>query len=268
MAQQTVFDSPNTIRFNQARRNLLAELLPVWQRELGLKTAMDVGCGMGYFSALLVELGLETRAIDGRADNAAEARRRVPGLEVQVTDAEDDSLREAGSYDLVLGLGLLYHLENPFRAIRNLYALTGSMLIVDSMCVPAKLPLMHLREENSAAEDQGLTLAVCYPSEACLIKMLYRAGFSQVSRPVRLPDHPEFRGTWKQKKVRAMLVATRAACASPLLVPLAEPRGWDDPWARVWRRPFRGGLRRMESAVRRYIRGRGAAAPPRDDANG
>ena len=62
MAQQTVFDSPNTIRFNQARRNLLAELLPVWQRELGLKTAMDVGCGMGYFSALLVELGLETRA--------------------------------------------------------------------------------------------------------------------------------------------------------------------------------------------------------------
>jgi len=265
LAQKTVFDSPNTVRFNQARRNLLAELLPVWQRELGLKTAMDVGCGLGYFSELLVELGFETRALDGRAENAAEARARVPGLEVQVEDAEDDSLRNAGSYDLVLGLGLLYHLENPFRAIRNLYALTGRMLILDSMCIPARLPVLHLREENSAAEDQGMTPAVFYPSEACLIKMLYRAGFSTVARPARLPDHPEFRGTWKQKKVRTMLVAARSAFSSPLLVPMAEPRGWEDPWARTWRRPLGGRLRRIESAVRRYVRGRRASGAPQGD---
>ena len=265
MAPKTVFDSPNTVRFNQARRNLLAELLPVWQRELGLKTAMDVGCGLGYFSELLVELGFNTRAIEGRAENAAEARQRVPGLEVRVADAENDSLGSAGSYDLVLGLGLLYHLENPFRAIRNLYALTGRILIIDSMCVPAKLPVLHLREENSAAEDQGMTPAVFYPSEACLVKMLYRAGFYAVSRPARLPDHPEFHGTWKQKKVRAMLVASRSAFSSPLLVPLAEPHGWDDPWARAWRRPFGGRLRRMESAVRRYVRGRRASGAPRDN---
>jgi hypothetical protein len=181
---------------------------------------------------------------------------RVPGLDVQVMDAEGDALRAAGSFDLVLGLGLLYHLENPFRAIRNLYALTGRVLIIDSMCVPARLPVLHLREENSAAEDQGLTPAVFYPSEACLIKMLYRAGFSSVSRPARLPDHSEFRGTWKQKKVRTMLVAARSEFPSSLLIPLAEPQGWDDPWARTWRRPLGGPLRR-------YVRGRRASAAPR-----
>ena len=265
MARKAIFDSTNTVRFNEARRKLLAELLPAWQRDLGLKTAIDVGCGFGYFSALLVELGFDARAIEGRAANAAEARRRVPGLDVQVADAEDDALRSAGVFDLVLGLGLLYHLENPFRAIRNLYSLTGSMLIIDSMCVPVKLPVLHLREENSAAEDQGLTQAVFYPSEACLVKMLYRAGFAAVSRPARFPDHPEFRGTWKQKRTRTMLVATRSAFASPLLVPMAEPRGWDDPWARAWRQPFGGRLRRMESAVRRRKRERRAAAAPPDD---
>jgi len=264
LSQKTVFDSPNTVRFNQARRNLLAELLPLWQTEFGLKTAMDVGCGLGYFSEMLVELGFKTRAIEGRPENAAEARQRVPGLEVQIADAEDDSLRSAGSYDLVLGLGLLYHLENPFRAIRNLYALTGRILIIDSMCIPSKLPVMHLREENFAAEDQGLTPAVFYPSEACLVKMLYRAGFSTVSRPVRLPDHPEFYGTWRQKKVRSMLVAARSAFSSPLLVPLTEPRGWDDPWARAWRRPLGGRLRRIESTVRRHVRGPSASGAPRD----
>lgn len=264
MSQKTVFDSPNTVRFNQARRDRLAELLPVWQKELGLKTAMDVGCGFGYFSALLVELGFETSAIEGRAENAAEARVRVPGLRVQVADAEADSLREAGAYDLVLGLGLLYHLENPFRAIRNLYALTKHILIIDSMCVPAKLPVLHLREENSAAEDQGLTPAVFYPSEACLVKMLYRAGFSTVGRPARLPDHPEFYGTRKQKKVRTMLVAARSVFPSPFLVPLAEPRGWDDPWARAWRRPFGGRLRGIEKTLRHYVRGRRAPNAPRD----
>jgi tRNA (mo5U34)-methyltransferase len=265
LAEKTVFDSPNTVRFNQARRKLLAELLPAWQRELGLKTAMDVGCGLGYFSALLVELGFDARAIEGRSENAAEARRRVPGLDVQVADAEDDALGNAGSFDLVLGLGLLYHLENPFRAIRNLFALTRRILIIDSMCVPGKLPVLHLREENSAAEDQGMTPAVFYPSEACLIKMLYRAGFASVSRPARLPDHPEFRGTWKQKKVRTMLVATRAAFASPLLVPLSEPPGWDDPWARKWRRPLGGRLRRLESAARRRARERRGPSAPRGE---
>ena len=98
MAQKTVFDSPNTVRFNQARRNLLAELLPVWQTEFGLKTAMDVGCGLGYFSEILVELGFKTHAIEGRPENAAEARQRVPGLEIQIADAEDDSLRSCLLY--------------------------------------------------------------------------------------------------------------------------------------------------------------------------
>jgi hypothetical protein len=40
---------------------------------------------------------------------------------------EDLSLRDIGTVDLVLSVGLLYHLENPFRAIRNFHALTGKL---------------------------------------------------------------------------------------------------------------------------------------------
>lgn len=56
------------------------DLLPVRQLELGLTRVTDVGCGLGYFSELLVELGFDTRAIEGRAGNISEARLWVPGL--------------------------------------------------------------------------------------------------------------------------------------------------------------------------------------------
>ena len=49
-------------------------------------------------------------------------------VEVSHYNVEDPQVRELGASDLVLCPGLLYHLENPFQAIRNLHALTARIL--------------------------------------------------------------------------------------------------------------------------------------------
>jgi len=228
-----VFDLPHYRRLDESRLNFLREILPDWKQHMGLCTALDVGCGLGHFSALLKQLGLEVTGLDGRRQNVEEAERRAPGVRFHLADVEDPAVRCHGSYDLVLCLGLLYHLENPFQAIRNLRELTSRVMVIESMCIDEEEPVLHLREEDPS-EDQGLRHIAFYPTEACLVKMLYRVGFPQVHRFARLPDHPDFRATRERRRVRTMLVASLVPMECEILLPVAESAGVADPWTTDW----------------------------------
>jgi len=192
-----------------------------------------VGCGIGDFSRFLADLNFRVTGLDGREENVAEARRRNPGIAFEVADAEDLPVSRLGTFDLVLCFGLLYHLENPFRAIRHLQAVTNRLLLIETMRVPDAHATMALLDEGVVV-DQGLNYVAFYPSESCLIKMLYRAGFSHVWRFVRLPKDELFRaGLWR-KQQRTFLVASKAAISTPNIMLVKEPvrptPGALDPW--------------------------------------
>src|SRR4029077_42225 len=119
---------------------------------------------------------------------------RFPHLPFEQGDIEERAILEVGRFDLVLCLGLLYHLENPMLAVRNLRGMTEKCLLLESMCLPEEAPAMVLRDEPRQG-DQSLSDVACYPSEGSLVKMLYRAGFGSVYRVMPLPDHEDFRET-------------------------------------------------------------------------
>lgn len=160
----TPFDTPSARRLNQARAEVLGQLLEVVRRTMPLRTALDVGCGIGFFAGRLQQDGLDVQAVDGRAENAAEARRRNPTLPVTVQDVENPRIVSLGTFDLVLCFGLLYHLENPFLAVRHLAALTGSVLLIESVVAPRHDPVTVLYEEPVAA-NQGLRYIALVPTE-------------------------------------------------------------------------------------------------------
>ncbi|MCS7162182.1 MAG: class I SAM-dependent methyltransferase [Bacteroidia bacterium] len=107
---------------------LIASVLETLSPHVSLKSALDVGAGVGYFSRFLKDKGLEVVGIEGREENVREARRRHPDIQFLCRNVEDPSLPEIGSFDLVLAFGLLYHLENPFAAVRNLAKMTKKVL--------------------------------------------------------------------------------------------------------------------------------------------
>jgi Methyltransferase domain len=201
------FDQRHYQSLIRAREETIRNVLHRIRPALGLHTALDAGAGVGFFSQTLLDCGLNVCGFDGRSENVAEARRRFPHIPFEQADLQDRSVLELGKFDLVLCFGLLYHLENPLLAIRNLRALTGKCLLLESMCVPDDKPSMLLREEPRET-DQSLTDVAYYPSEDSLIKMLYSAGFGFVYRLAPLPNHDDFRDTREHRRKRTVLFAS------------------------------------------------------------
>jgi SAM-dependent methyltransferase len=239
-----LFDNPETRRLTEARMDFITPLLRELRQSVGIESALDVGCGLGDFSGYLSEFGIpKVVGIDGREENVVEARNRHVGPQFQISDAEELSVQALGSFDLVLCFGLLYHLENPMRAIRMLRALTKEVLILESMCVPGDKPKLELLDEEEVS-NQGLNHLGFYPSEPCLLKMLTRSGFPFVYEFLTLPPNPLYRDTSQRRRLRTMMLASHFELPSTMLrlsrdqkrpvEELADP--WVKPSPRIWSR--------------------------------
>lgn len=224
-----VFDLPHARRLTLSRIEFLDGWLPGFAKSQELKTALDAGCGTGNFSGYLASLGLLVTAFDGRLNHVEEARGRHPLVNFYTLDVEDLSLKNSERFDLVFAFGLLYHLENPFRAIRNLFEVTRKFLLIEGSCAPYRAPAALLLTEGSG-EDQSLEGTAFYPSESCLVNMLYRAGFPQVYKFRRLPVHASFRRSLFVKRERTMLLAARIPVELALLSLAQEVRSPSNPW--------------------------------------
>lgn len=229
MTEPKIFDIKLYDEINAARGAVVKDLLLETKAQLGLRSAIDVACGAGYFSALLTSAGLDVTGVDGRRNNVDECRRRQPGVQFELFDAEDRAIRGLGTFDLVLCFGLLYHLENPLLAIRHLHALTGTLLLVEGVVFPGDQPIMGLVDETHS-DDQGLNYFAFYPTEACLQKMLFKAGFANVYRFAVLPDHPTYRSSKRLPRVRTMLAASHKPLATRFLQAVEEPQIYFAPW--------------------------------------
>jgi 2-polyprenyl-3-methyl-5-hydroxy-6-metoxy-1,4-benzoquinol methylase len=112
------------------------------------KMILDMGCNGGYFTYLYAKNGAIVDAMDLNPRYVEQTKliRDVFGGEftrpVTVSQANIESLEIASeTYDVSLGLGLLYHVTNPVLALYNFYKVTktGGLCILESNC-STKIP--------------------------------------------------------------------------------------------------------------------------------
>ncbi|MCX6500053.1 MAG: class I SAM-dependent methyltransferase [Arthrobacter sp.] len=85
-----------------------------WLVPAGARDAVDVGAGTGKFTALLVERGLRTVAVDPSPDMLGQLRRALPGVTAVEGTAEHTGLAPA-AYDLVT-VAQAWHWCDPLLA--------------------------------------------------------------------------------------------------------------------------------------------------------
>jgi SAM-dependent methyltransferase len=200
------FDQAYYIEINEARwaaaNRILASLSD-------LKTCVDVGCGPGWFADRLVRRGLVVLGVDGRMELVEEARRRVPNALFSTADvASAEAALALPAADLVFCFGLLYHLENPFAAVRTLFQVTGKYLLVETQIAPGDGANFVLVSEGKN-ETQGLTYHAIISSRSALVKMLYVAGFKFVHRYTGPVDHADFLDAPDRNHRREIFVASK-----------------------------------------------------------
>lgn len=103
---------------------------------------LDLASHQGYFSVRMAQLGCgEVVGIDARAQHVEDSRLiaeayGLPQVSFRQGDVHDIDPAELGQFDVVLMLGLLYHLENPIGALRTCRALCSDTCVIETQVVP------------------------------------------------------------------------------------------------------------------------------------
>ena len=106
---------------------------------------LDIGTRDGFFAFEMERRGADVLAIDfdPRAANSfALASRlldsRVPFRQANVYNLDPE---EIGTFDIVLFLGVIYHLPDPLGALRNIRRLCRSRMYLETFAIDHHLPL-------------------------------------------------------------------------------------------------------------------------------
>jgi ubiquinone/menaquinone biosynthesis C-methylase UbiE len=172
---------------------------------------LDIGCHEGFYSLAMARLGMKVTGIDAREENLRRARFVAHGLNlgsIEYKPGHVETLRDdlGRMWPLTLFLGVLYHVEDPVRCLRQVAAVTGEMCVIETQVVDEVegyaewgarewtrpyhgiLALIDESGEFDAGNrETGVTpLATC-PSPKALLFMLRQAGFR---RAEILPAQP------------------------------------------------------------------------------
>jgi SAM-dependent methyltransferase len=174
-----------------------------WEALLPLSTlrgkrVLEIGCGMGMHTELLVRAGALLTSIDISPESNAATKRRLElkGLEAEVLELDAEKMPFAsGTFDFVWSWGVIHHSSSTGRIVRQIARVlkndgqcrvmvynrdsTASLLgIVLDQVVKGGFLRGHTIEESLYGMSDGFT-ARFYPREQ--FEDLFRAFFSQVS---------------------------------------------------------------------------------------
>jgi tRNA (mo5U34)-methyltransferase len=176
-------------------------------QDLTGKSVLDIGCNAGFYSMEMKRRGAaRVLGVDFDEDYLAQARfaAKVTGLDIEFRQLSVYDVGKLGEkFDVVLFMGVLYHLRHPLLALDLPYEnVVGDMMVFQSMQRgSAKVgdykddypffdaahfdepdyPKMHFIEHRYAGDPTNWWA----PNAACVEAMLRSAGFEITAHPER-----------------------------------------------------------------------------------
>ncbi|MEO7431081.1 MAG: class I SAM-dependent methyltransferase [Dokdonella sp.] len=167
------------------------------------RSAIDIACHQGWFATKLAQWKADdVLAIDARSEHVADTTLMrdalaLSNLRVQQSDVHALEPAALGQFDLVLMLGLIYHLENPIGALRQAHALTRQACVVETQVVPGMSGMVDygsyrfvrplkgsfgiIDETDDTHGPEASTTGICLvPSTEALMWIMRKIGFARV----------------------------------------------------------------------------------------
>ncbi len=184
---------------------------------------LDIGTRDGFFAFECERRGAEVVAVDYMPpeETGFPVARELLGSNVEFTQENvyELSHERYGEFDLVLFLGVLYHLRDPMLALDSIWNVARGRLIVETQIIDdalltaegefkrladidpelGSMPLMQFYPGATLNEDATCVWA---PNEACLDAMLEETGFA-VESQLRIGQRGIAFATWTDDAERA-----------------------------------------------------------------
>jgi 2-polyprenyl-3-methyl-5-hydroxy-6-metoxy-1,4-benzoquinol methylase len=182
----------------QRFKHFMPYLIAAENGSLRGKRILDVACNSGFWSIQCALLGAEVVGFDGRAELIQQANLMksivgVDTVEFRVLDFWDMSPQAlGGTFDVVLNLGILYHLNDPLKALELTKSMARGYILLDTNVYPSTESVIKLcLEEPIDIRNATRSTIVASPSKSSIDLMLRHVGVAKwFEIPLRTTDMP------------------------------------------------------------------------------
>lgn len=163
------------------------------------KSVLDIGAWDGYFSFVAEKRGAKKvlaidsskwnwnsegiivagKRVEQNGKQVFDEVRKILNSKIEDKDMEIIDIDKLEQFDLVLCLGILYHMKDPWTIIEKLGKITKEQLIIETHSDGNYLsvPAMIFYPEKEVNNDENTYWG---PNFSCLYFMLKKAGFKQI----------------------------------------------------------------------------------------
>ena len=156
-------------------------------------SVVDIACNWGGFAVEARLRGAsEVVGFDIREENTAKAARLAQhfGLDDIGFHTADLFAYDPGrTFDVVLNLGLMYHISQPFEMMKKTFELSNRAAVIDTVVHREAVSGFILGTGEMATDHAATAIGVeLHPTYRALIDLAYMVGFRQVIEIHGLPD--------------------------------------------------------------------------------
>jgi len=177
-------------RHAQRKKHFFDPVVRIFGGSLEGIRVLDLACNAGYWSLASIEAGADyVLGIEGRQMHVDQASLVFDVKEVHrdrydfvVGDIFETDFRQFGTFDVVLCLGLMYHISKPIELMEKISEVNDDILIVDTTLSKAGGAFFKIVPQNPdspmSAVDRSVALR---PTRRAVLELAEHFGYSIVT---------------------------------------------------------------------------------------
>jgi 2-polyprenyl-3-methyl-5-hydroxy-6-metoxy-1,4-benzoquinol methylase len=226
---KTALDAGIINRHEQRKNYFFRPLVDLLGGSLAGKRVLDLACNQGFWSLAAIDNGCDyVLGIDGRQTHIDQANFvfDVKGIhkdryDFRCGDIFDLLDEDLGTFDIVLCLGLMYHISKHMTLLEHISSVNTDLLVIDTYLSRMRKSLLEISKESLDIQTSSIDYElVMSPTKAAILDMVRQFNYHTV---VLRPAFSDYTGatSYKTGSRRAFICAKQTDLTS--LAPYAEP---------------------------------------------